>query len=190
MAWPCSTEWRSPPPEQQEFRGYRSRSGSFARTDLSPASPLQSRERRLSCEQRNFPPPRSFDKSADLPLRHRPDRFPSSPSSRRLPTRAGHIGRVHLRLRWPVLLRRSRFGDAAERDRASTAVLHLVGIVDRRKSENATDRGAGSVVDGLFRQISRSLHYRPHDVSQSDGSGPRPHQRRGNAACSLESSAA
>src|SRR4029434_10420265 len=153
MAWPCSPEWRPSPP-QQEFRGDRSRSGCFIRTDLSPASPLQSRERRLSCEQRNFPPPRGFDKSADLPLRYGPDRFSSSPSARRLPTRAGHVGRVHLRLRWPVLLRRSWFGDAAERDRASTAVLHLVGIVHRRKPENATDRGAGSAVDGLFRQIS------------------------------------
>ncbi len=147
-------------------------------------------ERRLSCQQRNLPAPRGFDESADLPPRYRPHRFPSSPSAGRLPARAGDVGHVHLRLRWPVLLRRPRCGDAAERDRASAAVLHLVRVIDGRKPEDAADRGAGSDVDGLFRQVSRSLHYRSHDLPQPDGGGSGSDQRSGNATRGLEPSAA
>src|SRR5436305_635367 len=82
------------------------------------------------------------DKSADLPSGYRPHRFPSSSSAGRLSTRAGHLGRVHLRLRRALLQCRPRRGDAAKRDRPSPALLHLVRTVDRTEPEDGADGGA------------------------------------------------
>jgi len=52
---------------------------------------------------------RGFDKSADLS----PDTGPTDfifTFHRAVTSSCGHVGRVHLRLRWPTLLRRPRFG--------------------------------------------------------------------------------
>ena len=140
MAWPTRPNGERIRLNHQDFVAIDRDRDAEIRRDLSPAGSLQSRDRRPAGQQRRVPVSGSFDKSADLPAGYRPDRFPSPPSARRLPARSGYVGHVHLRLRWQSLLRGSRRGDAAERDRASPALLHMVGSADGRKSQDAARR--------------------------------------------------
>ncbi len=135
MAWPYSPKRRSPPPEQQEFRGDRSQPDASYEPTYRPQALYNRANEGFHANNETF---LLHEVATNLPI-YLPDtgphRFPSSPPAGRLPARAGHVGYVHLRLRWPVLRRWPWCGDAAERDRSSPALLHLVGVVHRGESK-------------------------------------------------------
>jgi len=123
------------------------------------------------------------NQSADLPRRDTgPHRFPSSPSTGRLPARAGHLGHVHLRLRRARLQCRSRCCDAAKaRSCIASCFTHTwSGLSTEENLKTPQTVVPDPISMGYSGKFLEAFVTRSDDLSEPDNCRSGPDQRSRN----------